>query len=171
MDRENSTSVDLFGNVIFDKPRTRGRPPFERTDENARKISMLLAMGWSNARIAGVIRDPRTGKSISVPTLKRHFRSELRVRDMARDQLEVRRFMRVWEAAEAGNISAERIFQQLLDRNDLMRTLGDLDKEIEGTRPEALGKKQISANAASDAERQLEAELSEAAERVRGRVN
>ncbi len=68
MDRENSTSVDLFGNVAFDKSRTRGRPTFGRTGENARKVSMLLAMGWSNNRMAGVIRNPRTGKAISTPT-------------------------------------------------------------------------------------------------------
>lgn len=171
MDRENSTSVDLFGNVVFDAPRTRGRPPFERTDENARKVSMLLAMGWSNARIAGVIRDPRTGKPISVPTLKRHFRSELQVREVARDQLIARQMMRVWEAAEGGNVGAERVFLKLLEQNDLMQVASNLDDEISEKKSEALGKKQISALAAEAAEQNLEAELKAAQDAARARFN
>ncbi|MGV6840576.1 MAG: hypothetical protein ACWA40_10325 [Planktomarina sp.] len=171
MDHENSTSFDLFGNVVFDTPKTKGRPPFERTEENARKISMLLAMGWSNARIAGVIRDPRTGKSISVPTLKRYFRSELKVRDSARDQMMARQMMRVWEAAEGGNVGAERVFMTLLEKNDLMQAATKLDDQIQEKKPEAMGKKQIRAMAANTAKQKLDAELKAAREKVRGRIN
>ena len=63
---------------------------------------MLLAMGWSNDRIAGVIRDPRTGKSISVPTLKRYFRSELSVRLVARDMLVAKQLELAWAKMEGG---------------------------------------------------------------------
>lgn len=111
---------DLWGNPVYSRKGKKGRPPFERTEENAHKVSMLLALGWTNERIAGCILDPRTGKSISVPTLKRHFRSELQVRDVARDQLNAARFLRVMEAADKGNVGAMRLLGQMIDQNDMM---------------------------------------------------
>jgi hypothetical protein len=171
LEANKSTTIDLFGNVVFDEPRTKGRPAFERTDENAHKISMLLAMGWANTRIAGVVRDPRTGKSISVPTLKRHFRAELKIRDFARDQLVSRQLMRLWGAAEGGNVGAERLFEKMVEKNDLMLGVRKLDAEIETVVSKPVGQKQISANAAVDAERELEAELNIAQGAVRDRIN
>lgn len=150
---------DLFGNQRYLKPRTRGRPPFEWTQENSNKVSMLLAMGWANERIAGCILDPRTGKPISVPTLKRHFRSELQVRAVARDQLFARRIERIWEAAERGVITAERELDRLIERNDQMLADAYLgDKASKKTQP-ALGKKKLDQEAAKLAEMSLEEEL------------
>lgn len=161
---ENQTVVDLFGNVRFVEPRTRGRPPFEWTKENSHKVSMLLAMGWNNERIAGCILDPRTGKSISVPTLKRHFRAELKVRDVARDQLTARRLMLAAKAAEEGNVGAMRLWDQLIQKND--QALADA---ILGDRPkpkpkpeEKAGKKELSAQAAQSAEDRLREEAERA---------
>lgn len=159
MDDEKSEPAgfrNLFGEVWLAAEKRKGRPSFEWTEENSNKVSMLLAAGWSNKRIADVVIDPRTGKSISVPTLKRHFRSELQVRDAARDRLEAARLLRVWTQAQSGNVGAERLFVQLLDRNDRMeaeRKLGDAPK------PERLGKKEISASRAMDADAELAAEL------------
>ncbi|MBV7408194.1 resolvase [Maritimibacter sp. DP1N21-5] len=145
--------VDLFGNPVFRVLGTRGRPPFERTDENARKVSMLLAMGWSNERIAGVIRDPRTGKSISVPTLKRYFRPELQVRLVARDMLMARQLEVAFAKAEEGNVGAMKHFLQLVEKNDLMlaakRMADDLPDEDD--KPAAVGKKEAARRAALDA--------------------
>ncbi|WP_168797900.1 hypothetical protein [Pacificoceanicola onchidii] len=160
MPDENSTSVDLFGNVVFAKPRTKGRPPFERTEENAHKVSMLLAMGWSNSRIASVIRDPRTGKTISEPTLKRHFRSELQTRDFARDQLRARQLMMAFSAASSGNVGAMRFFENLVEKNDLMMAetrVGrpGLGEKQAPAKQERLGKKDQDKQAAQDAEQRL----------------
>jgi hypothetical protein len=43
--------------------------------EKYNKVNMLLSVGWSNDRIASAILDPRLGKSIFAPALKRPFRS------------------------------------------------------------------------------------------------
>jgi len=116
---EHQTVTDLFGNVRYLTPRTKGRPPFEWTEENGRKVSMLLAMGWGNERIAGCILDPRTGLSISLSTLKRHFRTELKLRDKARDHLTAKRLMQANAAAEEGNVGAMRLLDQLIQKNDM----------------------------------------------------
>ncbi|WP_298494526.1 resolvase [uncultured Maritimibacter sp.] len=114
---------------------------------------MLLAMGWSNDRIAGVIRDPRTGKSISVPTLKRYFRSELSVRLVARDMLVAKQLELAWAKMEEGNVGAMRHFQQLVEKNDLMlaakRMADDLPEAEE--KPVPVGKKEAARRAALDA--------------------
>jgi hypothetical protein len=157
---------DLFGNLVYRVPRKRGRPRFERTEENAHKVSMLLALGWSNRRVAGCILDPRTGKPISEPTLKRYFRSELQVRDVARDQMTARRFERLWTAAEGGNIGAERQLDKLIEKND--RALADAMLADRGPEPKAekLGKKEMSAKDAADAENDLTAALEAEASRA-----
>ena len=109
-------------NRTYRRKGKRGRPPFERTEGSASKVSMLLAMGWSNARVARCIIDPRTGKHISEPTLKRYFRSELQERDFARDRLIARQFEVAAVAAfENCNVGAMRCFNQLVEKNDLMR--------------------------------------------------
>lgn len=159
MSDENLKVVDLFGNERYLKSGKKGRPPFEWTEENSNKVSMLLALGWTNERIAGCILDPRTGKPISIPTLKRYFRSELQVRDVARDQLNAHRVMLAMQAAEAGNVGAMRLLDQLIDKNDLMRAedrLKDCGKAVENTKPEKVGKKQLNAQAADEAEGRLE---------------
>lgn len=166
---DNFWVVDLWGNRVYAVPRKRGRPPFERTEENANKVSMLLAMGWSNARIAGAILDPRTGKRISEPTLRRYFRPELQERDFARDRLIARQLEVAAEAAfQNGNVGAMRFLQQLVEKNDMMAAealLGRMDTR--DAQPKQ-GKKEISASAADEAERSLMAELdAEAQDRVK----
>ena len=139
---------DLFGNLRFVGKRGRGRPAFERTEENANKVSMLLALGWSNERIRGCILNPKTGKPISESTLTRYFRPELTARDYARDQMEARRFERVWQQAEAGNVGAERLLGKMIERNDMMiygRRIDEAQKpkpKTEQPRAEKLGKKE-----------------------------
>lgn len=152
-DQEFPDGLDLFGNPVFTTKGKRGRPKFQRTEENARKVSMLLALGWSNMRIAACIVDPRTGQAISEPTLKRYFRSELSERNRMRDRLDARRFERAWEAAENGNIGAERLLQQMLEKNDLMGAGRKLDAAQKARKPaasERLGKKEAALQAAHE---------------------
>lgn len=153
---------NLFGEVWYETAGVRGRPPFQRTLENANKVNMLQAAGWSNDRISACILDPRTGKAISVKTLKRYFSPELAGKFTARDRLISRRLLRLWEAAEGGSVAAEKLFGQLLQENDLLvldRKMGeaqDGDGETEGDggyhgsqRP--LGKKEAAQRAAETA--------------------
>src|SRR5690606_19875872 len=102
------------------------------TQENSFKVSMLLAAGWSNARIAGTVLDPRTGKSISVPTLKRYFRAELSQRDHARDQLVAKQLMVAADQAFGGNVGAMRLLDQLIAKNDQKLAASKMVQTAEG---------------------------------------
>lgn len=117
-DSDEILGYNFWGDPQYRTVRKRGRPPFEWTQENSHKVSMLLAMGWTNDRIATCIVDPRTGKPISTPTLKRHFRSELKVRLHARDMLTAKRLMVAADAAFGGNVGAMRLLDQLIEKND-----------------------------------------------------
>lgn len=112
-----SDVLDLFGNPMLDEPPRRGRPQHAVTPETRNRVSMLLALGWSNARIASVL-------NITLPTLRKHYFFELRQREAARDKMEARRFELAWKAAEAGNVGAMREVGRLLDRNDAMLAEG-----------------------------------------------
>ncbi|UGX98250.1 hypothetical protein G6321_00025235 [Bradyrhizobium barranii subsp. barranii] len=74
---------------------------------------MLVAMGWSNERIAGAL-------DVTQPTLRKHYFAELRLRDVARDRIDSEVLMKLWEGVQAGSVSAIRQFRAELDRNDLM---------------------------------------------------
>lgn len=149
MSDEKSANIigkNLFGEPVYSSSKTRGRPAFEWTEKNSHKVSMLLAMGWTNARIASVIQDPRTGKSISEPTLKRYFRSELKVRDHARDMLNTSMLMIAYEKSCEGNVGAMRHFEKLVEKNDAVladaRLRGTSQKKDEKPK-KPLGKKEL----------------------------
>jgi hypothetical protein len=74
---------------------------------------MLLALGWSNKRIAASL-------FITMPTLRKHYFSELRYRAVARDRLDAAVAMKLWDGVQEGNVGAIREFRKLLERNDLM---------------------------------------------------
>ena len=74
---------------------------------------MLVGLGWSNERIAGVML-------ITLPTLRKHYFSELKIRAVARDRLDARLAMKLWEQVEDGNVGAMREFRKLQEHNDLM---------------------------------------------------
>jgi hypothetical protein len=102
---------------------------------------MLIGMGWSNERIARAML-------ITLPTLRRHYFSELKLRDAARDRLDARLAIKLWEQVEGGNVGAMREFQKLLDRNDLMR-FGQTRPPEDTEKPkEKLGKKEAAIAAA-----------------------
>lgn len=148
---------DLFGNPVRPGKGKRGRPPFEVTERNLNKVKLLLALGWSNDRVAGAIE-------VSLATLKRYFRAELAQRDRMRDRLDAERIMVVAEMAMDGNVGAAKELQRLLDRNDRMEIERDLAKQPKAKAPESQGKKQIDKNRARDAEADLMAELEQEAQ-------
>lgn len=151
-DAENQTFTDLFGDTVYLTPRGKGRPPFEWTQENSHKVSMLLAMGWSNARISSAVIDPRTGKSISVPTLKRYFRAELAARDVARDRMAAKQLLQAAEAASKGNVGAMRFFATLVEKNDavLAEQTFKAAQQANDPKPAPVGKKEAARRAAQN---------------------
>jgi len=103
---------DLFGDPVPENRGKRGRPQHLPTQENRNKVNMLLAMGRSNERIANAL-------NVTVPTLRKHYFSELKFRDSARDRLDATVAMTFWGQFQAGNTGAGREFMRLLDRNDM----------------------------------------------------
>lgn len=135
-----SEEFDLFGNLVQSGRGCKGRPPFQVTDKDTNKIKLLLALGWTNSRIACAL-------DISTPTLKRHFRSTLKIRDEMRDRLDARRFEVVSEHAFAGNVTAMKELGRMIEKSDNMRiaksfTMAPEDTEEDGTiKPPRIGKK------------------------------
>jgi hypothetical protein len=150
-----SEDFDLFGNPYIAEPPRRGRPPHAVTKETRNRVSMLVALGWANPRIAGVL-------GVTLPTLRKHYFFELRQRDVARDKLEARRIEMAWQLAESGNVAALREFGRLLDRNDLMdaeaKFAADKQNESKAT-DKPRGKKEIDRVRALEADADLMREL------------
>ncbi|MFD2441503.1 helix-turn-helix domain-containing protein [Paracoccus kondratievae] len=57
---------DLFGNPVDPGTGKPGRPRRVATLEERNKVKALLAVGWSNERIASVLQ-------MSLPTFRRNF--------------------------------------------------------------------------------------------------
>lgn len=153
-------NFDLFGNPWVDQPSKRGRPSHEVTPKNRNRVSMLVALGWTNPRIASAL-------GVTLPTLHKYYFYELRQRDVARDRLEVRRLEMAWELAEKGNVGAFKEFGKLVERNDRMETereLGSSPKpDAKPGAQERVGKKVLDARRALDADADLMAELEQEA--------
>lgn len=150
--------IDLFGNPFVPKPSKRGRPQHEVTLKTRNRVSMLVALGWANPRIA-------TTLGVTLPTLHKYYFYELRQREVARDRLELRRLEMAWEMAEKGNVGAFKEFGKLVDRSDRMEIERELaaKPEDQPVKTERLGKKIINEQRALDADADLMAELEQEA--------
>jgi hypothetical protein len=142
---------DLFGDPIPANWGERGRPEHIPTQQNPNRVSMLVALGWSNKRIAAAL-------FVTLPTLRKHYFSELKFRDVARDRLEAGVAMKLWEGVQAGNVSAIRAFRAFVDHNDLMlygHAAHPAGSAKPATQPKVpkLGKKEAAAMAAKNPDR------------------
>lgn len=136
---------DLFGDTIPEGWGKAGRPEHSPTDENRNKVNMLLVMGWSNKRISKTL-------GITAPTLRKHYFSELKFRDDARDKIDARHAMLLWQQCEAGNVAALKEFRKFMDRNDLMKSSAlYADDKIKLKASPKLGKKEKATLDAQDA--------------------
>lgn len=136
---------DLFGNPIQPGLGQRGRPRYEATDKDRNKVKMLLALGWGNQRIANAL-------DVSLATLKRYFRADLKIRDVMRDRLVARQFEIALEQANAGNMTALKLLDQMMDKNDRMYAARSIERAQGDADPkEKLGKKQRAALEAEEA--------------------
>jgi hypothetical protein len=150
--------LDLFGDPVPANWGQPGRPEHIASQQNRNRVSMLVALGWSNGRIAAAMY-------LTVPTLRKHYFSELATRRVARDRLDANIAMKLWDGVMAGNVTAIREFQAFKDRNDRMeieRAMGSNDRPAGGSQ-ERVGKKQLDARRAADADADLMAELEQEA--------
>jgi hypothetical protein len=72
-----SEIFDLFGEPVPVNWGLRGRPEHIASQQNRNRVSMLVALGWSDKRIAAAL-------FITLPTLRTHYFSELEFRAVAR---------------------------------------------------------------------------------------
>lgn len=139
-------NFDLFGNPIRVGAGQRGRPSYEATEKDRNKIKLLLAMGWSGQRVADAI-------DISLATLKRYFRAELKVRSVMRDRLDARRIEIAMEQANAGNIAALKELGKMIERSDMVFGNAAMKQAQDASEPKPvkLGKKEAAAQDAQTA--------------------
>ncbi len=108
-----SEIFDLFGDPVPANWGQRGRPEHVASQQNRNRVSLLVALGWGNARIAAAL-------FVTQPTLRKHYFSELKFREVARDRLVAQLGVKLLDGVNAGNVSAIREFQKYLEKNDLM---------------------------------------------------
>jgi len=123
-------AFDLLGDPIPPNFGRRGRPPHIPTKENSNKIMLLLAQGWTDARIAGAL-------GITVPTLKKHYFSVLKARDVARDRVEAIGLISLWNMGRAGNVAA---MKEYFRRHDSV--MGDVFADQVDQETKRMGKKE-----------------------------
>jgi hypothetical protein len=128
-----SENFDLFGDPVPEGWGRRGRPSHIASQQNRNKVTMLLAFGWSNERIARSL-------SITPPTLRKNYFRELKFREEQRDRMDARLAVLLWQQAEAGNVAAMKEFRKVVERNDLM--LYGQAKPPDGPKAVKLGKKE-----------------------------
>ncbi len=131
---------DLFGNPDTLPSGRRGRPAHKPTRESRNKVKMLLALGWSNDIIAQAL-------CLSLPTLKKHYFSELRERDAERVRMEAWKFERLFAEAGKGNVGALKELDKQIEKNDRMRAAKAMrdvqsDGEEDHVPAEKIGKKE-----------------------------
>lgn len=129
-----SEVFDLFGDPVPANWGKRGRPEHVASQLNRNRVSMLVALGWSNERVAAAM-------FVTQPTLRKHYFSELKHRAVARDRLDAHLAMKLWDQVQAGNVGAMKEFQKLLERNDLMQ-YGQTSRPPQADKPQKLGKKE-----------------------------
>jgi hypothetical protein len=152
--------LDLFGDPVPANWGGRGRPEHIATQKNRNRVSMLVALGWSNKRIADAL-------FVTLPTLRKHYFSELKYRDVARDRLTANLATQLWQLFMDGNVAAGKEFRKLLEVNDRMAVEAAMGaqpaSDATPSPSERLGKKALDRRRAVDADANLMAELEEEA--------
>jgi hypothetical protein len=135
-----SQIFDLFGEPVPANWGERGRPQHIPTQVNRNRVNVLLAWGWSNERIAAAL-------FITKPTLKKHYFSELKFRDVARDRFVAGMATKYMELFVSGNVAAGKALAELTEKNDLMQ-YGQSAPPAKPEKAPKLGKKEAAAAAA-----------------------
>lgn len=117
--------VDLFGDALTLPSGRRGRPSHRWSKSNADRVLLGLALGYSDPEIA-------QGIGVSTPTLRKHYFSELKRRDMQRVRLEFWRVHKLAEQGERGNVGALKELGKIMEgreRSLAARRLRDEDQD------------------------------------------
>jgi heme exporter protein D len=142
MGQEILGEVDLFGCPVLVREAKRGRPEHQRTPGNAKRVSMLFAMGRDVADVALAL-------GVSQPTLRKHYFSEVEQRKAMLDRLEADQLAKLFDQSAGGSTAATKA---LLDRCDDARMARLAGLVAKGRRPDEVvapkGKKEQRLDAA-----------------------
>jgi hypothetical protein len=134
--------TDLFGGLRQLPSGGRGRPAHRWSQDKEDRVLLGLAMGYSDAEIA-------LGLEISVPTLRKHYFSALKRREMQRTRFELWRADVLARQANLGNVGAVKELGKIMERRD--RYLADLRLQGRGEPEPKKGKKELRREAAERA--------------------
>ncbi|MDP1026383.1 hypothetical protein Q5H91_04095 [Sphingomonas sp. KR1UV-12] len=134
--------VDLFGDAVIPRKEGRGRPEHAWTLANSNKVLLAFARGMT-------VKQAATGIGVSVPTLRKHYSSEVAQREAAAIRFEMVQLSRLNEGAKAGSVSAEKELGRRLEKARLAELSDQVSQHARPPRPAPLGKK---AMAQQDAE-------------------
>lgn len=122
MDQGISGAVDLFGYPVLVREAKRGRPEHQRTDEIAKRVSMLFALGRSVEEVAAAI-------GVTQPTLRKHYFSEVRQRQAMLDRLEADQLAKLFDQSASGTTAATKALLDRCDNARLARLAGSVAKD------------------------------------------
>jgi hypothetical protein len=137
---------DLFGDPIQPGKDGRGRPEHSWSRENSNKVLIAFACGLS-------VKDAATAIGVSVPTLRKHYSSEVGKRGAARLRMKLTQLGRLNNAATAGNVAAEKELLKRLDKEaiaDLSKRVAERGTNGSPARTPKLGKKAAAKAAAAE---------------------
>ena len=138
-------SKDLFGGVTRITSGRRGRPAHKWSQEAENAVIMGCALGWNNERIASSL-------GVSVPTLRKHYFSALKAKDIARDRYEIWKATKLQSLADDGNVSAYRELEKLMQKMDRARLNAEIDdaQNVKPVAKKAAARKAANETVASD---------------------
>lgn len=135
--------MDLFGDPVQPRREGRGRPEHVWSRENSNKVLLAFAAHRS-------VKDAADAIGVSVPTLRKHYSSEVAQRGKAAVRFEMVQLNRLNAKAKDGSVSAEKELARRLEKAKLADLADRVSKHARPPRQEKLGKKEQAQQAAED---------------------
>ena len=137
------SEVDLFGDAVVPRREGRGRPEHSWSLVNSNKVLLAFARGLT-------VKQAATAIGVSVPTLRKHYSSELTQREAAAIRFEMVQLSRLNEGAKAGSVSAEKELARRLEKAKLIDLSDQVSRHARPPAPAPRGKKELAQQAAED---------------------
>ncbi|PZU77744.1 MAG: hypothetical protein DI530_12185 [Sphingomonas sp.] len=136
MGRADFQGVDLFGEPVPPaKVARRGRPEHVWSQENSNRINLLFATGHDPADAAAVL-------GVSMPTLRKHYFSELEQWRTAKLKLKAQQLAWLHREGEAGNVAAIKELFKQVDRGVMAAGARDMARPAKAAKKPKPGKKE-----------------------------
>ncbi len=138
------SGVDLFGDPIQPRKEGRGRPEHVWTLESSNKVLLAFARRLS-------VKEAATAIGVSVPTLRKHYSSEVAQREAAALRFEMVQLARLNDGAKAGSVAAEKELGRRLERAAIQQLSEKVIDRGRIKKPAPIGKKEAAREAAKEA--------------------